>query len=166
MTTAPSALVPVALALGSNVGDRQVHLRRAVAGLAQVVRIVAVSSIWETAPVGCRRGDAPFFNLVVAGLTRSTPIELLRAIAALEQAGGRRRRLPNDPRTIDIDLVLFGARSIREPELIVPHPRFSIRNFVLEPMREIAGSVRVPAFMGELRAMLGEGDVKRRGALY
>ncbi len=156
----------VALALGSNVGDRLVHLRRAVSGLSPFIHVVAVSSVWETAPVGCGLGDSAFLNLVVAGWTRKPPEALLRVIADLEQAGGRHRRRLNDPRTIDIDLVFYGNRAIRQASLTVPHPRFRERNFVLEPLREIARAVRVPSFEGELRAIRGEGEVRRVGALY
>jgi 2-amino-4-hydroxy-6-hydroxymethyldihydropteridine diphosphokinase len=156
----------VALALGSNEGDRLVHLRRAVSGLSHFIHVVAVSSVWETAPLGCRPGDGAFLNLVLAGWTRRSPEALLDVIAELEQAGGRHRGRLNDPRTIDIDLVFYGNRAIRQASLTVPHPRFRERNFVLEPLREIARAVRVPSFERELRVIRGEGEVRRVGALY
>lgn len=156
----------VVLALGSNRGDREVHLRRALSELSRFVSLVALSSIWETEPVDCRDDAGTFLNIVVAGWTRFEPLALLGAIEAIERAGGRRRRLRNDPRTIDVDILFFGGRALRTPDLVVPHPRFRERNFVLEPLREIARTVPVPPFAGELRRMVGEGMVRRAGRLY
>lgn len=162
----PASIESVVLALGSNVGDRRVHLRRAVAGLTGSVHVVAVSSLWETAPVGCPSGAGAFLNLVLAGWTRLSPEALLDAIATLESSGGRRRRLPNDPRTIDIDIVFFGNRRIRGRGLTIPHARFRERNFVLGPLRELGEFVRVPSFEGDLRGIRGTGEVRRAGSLY
>lgn len=156
----------VVLALGSNRGDRIVNLRRAVAGISRFVTIAAMSSVWETAPVDCRDGAGTFLNMVIGGSTRLAPDDLLAAVAEVETRGGRRRRVRNDPRTIDVDILFIGGRSIREPGLVVPHPRFGARNFVLEPLREIARQIPVPAFAGDLSRMRGEGEVRRAGALY
>ncbi|MGK2859656.1 MAG: 2-amino-4-hydroxy-6-hydroxymethyldihydropteridine diphosphokinase [Thermoanaerobaculia bacterium] len=156
----------VVLALGSNLGDRQVHLRRAVRGLSGFVRVVAVSSVWETAPVGCPDGAGTFYNLVLAGWTRLSPEGLLDGVHGLEGVGGRRRRLPNDPRTIDIDIVFYGNRQVHRPGLTIPHPRFRERNFVLAPLREIATAVRFPSFERELGTFLGEGETRCAGGLY
>jgi 2-amino-4-hydroxy-6-hydroxymethyldihydropteridine diphosphokinase len=156
----------VVLALGSNCGDREVHLRRAVRELARHVSIVAISSLWETDPVGCRDGAGSFLNLVLAGWTRLDPAALLAAVSAVERLGGRRRRYRNDPRTIDVDILFFGNRALRTHDLVVPHPRFRERNFVLEPLREIARTIAIPPFAGDLRLMKGEGNVRRAGGLY
>lgn len=156
----------VVLALGSNRGDRKVHLRRAVRELSRHVSIVTISSVWETEPLGCSDGDESFFNLVLAGWTRLDPSALLAVIGATELFGGRRRRLRNDPRTIDVDILFFGNRSVRNRELVIPHPRFHERNFVLEPLREVARLVPIPQFAGNLRLMAGAGKVRRAGALY
>lgn len=162
----PASIECVLLALGSNLGDRRVHLRRAVAGLEGCVRVVAVSSVWETEPLGCRNGAGAFLNIVLAGWTKLSPESLLESIAAVERAGGRRRRFPNDPRTIDIDIVFFGNRRLRQGWLTIPHPRFRDRNFVLEPMREIAEAVRVPSFEADVRGVRGKGEARRAGPLY
>jgi len=156
----------VVLALGSNRGDREVHLRRAVRELSRSVSIVALSSTWETEPIGCSDDADSFLNLVAAGWTRLDPEGLLAAVSAVECLGGRRRRLRNDPRTIDVDILFFGNRALRTGDLVIPHPRFRERNFVLEPLREIARVIPIPPFAGELRSMKGEGKVVRGGALY
>jgi len=154
------------LALGSNRGDREVHLRRAVRELSRYMSIVAVSSTWETEALGCNDDAGSFLNLVIAGWTRLDPHRLLSAVGDVERLGGRRRLLRNDPRTIDVDILFFGNSALRTRELEVPHPRFRDRNFVLEPLREIAQTIPIPPFVGELRTMKGEGRVRRAGALY
>ena len=156
----------VVLALGSNLGDRQVHLRRAVRALSRVMSVVCISSVWETDPIGCSRKADAFLNLVLGGWTTLSPAALLEAIESVELLGGRRRRLPNDPRTIDVDILFYGNRGIRQTGLVVPHPRFRERNFVLEPLREIAGTIPIPAFAGPLSALHGLGDVRSAGSLY
>jgi 2-amino-4-hydroxy-6-hydroxymethyldihydropteridine diphosphokinase len=127
----------VAVALGSNLGDRQAHLERAVEGLRGTLADLAVSSFIETAPVGVGR-QPPFLNGAVVGLTTLTPRALLDLLLDIELRLGRVRPFERAPRTIDLDLILFGDRHIVEPGLIVPHPRFRERRFVLEPLAEIA----------------------------
>ncbi|MBI2212383.1 MAG: 2-amino-4-hydroxy-6-hydroxymethyldihydropteridine diphosphokinase [Acidobacteria bacterium] len=154
------------LALGSNRGDREVHLRRALSELSRYISVVTLSSTWETEPVDSPVDAAPFLNIVIAGWTRLEPLALLEAIGTIERKGGRRRLRRNDPRTIDIDILFVGGRAIRLPGLVVPHPRFHERNFVLEPLREIARTFPIPPFAGELRSMDGKGAVRRAGRLY
>jgi 2-amino-4-hydroxy-6-hydroxymethyldihydropteridine diphosphokinase len=125
------------IALGSNRGDRALHLRRALHLLGDVVRLVRVSAIHETDPVDAPPGSPPFLNMAVAGWTTIPPHELLRALLAIESRLGRVRRERNGPRTIDLDLILYGAYRIRTNDLTLPHPRFREREFVLEPMREL-----------------------------
>lgn len=156
----------VVLALGSNRGDREVHLRRALSELSRYISVVTLSSTWETEPVDSPVDAAPFLNIVIAGWTRLEPLALLEAIGTIERKGGRRRLRRNDPRTIDIDILFVGGRAIRLPGLVVPHPRFHERNFVLEPLREIARTFPIPPFAGELRSMDGKGAVRRAGRLY
>jgi len=132
----PDRPVPVALALGSNLGDRLAHLRGAIAELRRGVEIEAVSSVYETDPVGPEQPR--FLNAAVIGTTYLTPGALLRTALAAEKAAGRRRLVPQGPRTLDVDLVLYGAREIRTPALVVPHPRWKERGFVLVPLLEIA----------------------------
>lgn len=123
------------IALGSNLGDRRYNLLRAVHALGEVVGVVRVSSIIETEPV-----DAPpprFLNMVVTGYTRLAPEELLEALLAIESRLGRVRRKRNDPRVIDIDLILHGGHRLRTRHLELPHPRARERAFVMEPLGEI-----------------------------
>lgn len=129
----------VIIALGSNLGDRAYHLRRAIDVLP--VRVVRVSRFHETDPV-----DAPppkFLNAVVIGHTTLSALALLRALLALETRLGRRRRgIRNEPRIIDLDLIAHGATRMRTPELTLPHPRARERAFVMEPLRELWGDWR------------------------
>ncbi len=132
-----------AIALGSNLGDRRAHLDYAVARLETLLDGVRVSPFIETPP----QDVAPqpmFLNAAVAGDTRLTPRALLEALLSIERERGRERPHPGAPRTLDLDLVLFGDCVIEEPGLTVPHPRFRERRFVLEPLAAIAPSLRDP----------------------
>lgn len=130
--------VAVAIALGSNLGDRAWHLRRAVSALSRAMRVVRVSSIYETAPVDAPAGSGHFLNMAVAALTTLDAHELLRELLAIEARLGRvRRGIRNAPRVIDLDLIFYDARRIRTGALEVPHPRWSEREFVKIPLREI-----------------------------
>ncbi len=122
------------LGLGSNVGDRLAHLRRAVASLPDVV---AVSQVYETSPVGGPPGQGPYLNVVVALDTERGPRELLELGARLEAAAGRVRTVHHGPRTLDVDVLLVGDRTVAEPDLVVPHPRMWERRFVLAPLAEL-----------------------------
>ena len=139
---APDHPIPVALALGSNLGDRVDRLRAGVAALLRVVEVEAVSSVYETEPVGPAQPD--FLNAAVIGTTRLAPRELLRTALAAESCAGRRRTQGDGPRTLDVDLVLYGARTVCAADLVVPHPRWRERGFVLAPLREIAPDWRDP----------------------
>ncbi|HEX9981724.1 MAG TPA: 2-amino-4-hydroxy-6-hydroxymethyldihydropteridine diphosphokinase [Thermoanaerobaculia bacterium] len=128
----------VVIALGSNLGDRALHLRRAVHALGTFVRVVRVSSIYETDPVDAPSGSPPFFNMVIAGATALTPHALMHALLDVERKDGRHRRgIRNAPRTIDLDLIFYGAHVIRTASLVVPHPRYRDREFVMAPLREL-----------------------------
>ena len=102
-----------------------------------MVRLVRISSVYETAPVDAPPHSPDFLNMAVSGLSRLGPQELLEQLLAIEARLGRVRRGRNAPRVIDLDLVLFGARRIRTSRLVVPHPRFRERQFVLAPMGEV-----------------------------
>ncbi len=131
------AVVRVAIALGSNLGDREAHLTRAVTRLASILEDLRVSTFHDTAPVGV--GPQPrFLNGAVTGLTAASPESLLDELLRLEQNAGRQRPYPGAPRSLDLDLVLHGASVIDTPGLVVPHPRFRERAFVLAPLSEIA----------------------------
>ena len=123
------------LSLGSNQGDRWAHLRRAVAGLPDVV---AVSPVYETAPVGGPSGQGAFLNAVVELETELGPRQLLEAGRRLEEAAGRVRAERWGPRTLDVDVLLVGDLAVHEPDLEVPHPRMWERAFVLVPLSDLA----------------------------
>jgi 2-amino-4-hydroxy-6-hydroxymethyldihydropteridine diphosphokinase len=135
----PAVAHPIAIAIGSNLGDRHKALAFAVERLHTFVADLAVSSPIETEPEGEGLGDQPLFlNAVAVGQTILGPRELLDALLAIEQAYGRERPFVNAPRTLDLDLILFGNELIDMPGLQVPHPRFRDRFFVLGPLAEIA----------------------------
>jgi 2-amino-4-hydroxy-6-hydroxymethyldihydropteridine diphosphokinase len=130
--------VPVAIALGSNLGERESHIRRAVALTGLFVDDIRLSSVHETAYVGAAGSQPPFLNAALAGRTTLPAPELLRALLDIERAFGRTRPYQDAPRPIDLDLILYGMSIIDQPGLVVPHPRFRQRRFVLEPLAEVA----------------------------
>ena len=144
------------VALGSNVGPRQEILARVLRELGRLpgTRLIAASSLHETAPVGCPPGSGPFLNAAALLETELTPRQLLGALLALEAAHGRSRGLPNAPRTLDLDLLLHGETVLDEPGLTVPHPRLHQRRFVLAPAVEIAPELRHPVLGRTLRELL------------
>jgi 2-amino-4-hydroxy-6-hydroxymethyldihydropteridine diphosphokinase len=123
------------LALGSNLGDREQHLRDAVGALPDRFD---ESSVWETDPVGGPSGQGAFLNMVVALETEKSPRELLELCQSLERAAGRVREEHWGPRTLDVDVILVGDLVVNEPDLVVPHPLWRERAFVVEPLREVA----------------------------
>lgn len=134
------SLVPVAIALGSNVGNRAAHLDWAVSRLREFVDGLLVSEYIETAPEGvpAEPPQHDFINAVVTGHTALPPREILERLLALETERGRVRTTPGAARQLDLDLILYGNLVIDEPGLAVPHPRFRERAFVLRPLAEIA----------------------------
>ena len=133
-----------AVALGSNLGDRRAHLDHAVAALRPLFANLAVSTYRDTVPVGVLGPHPLYLNAAAVGETALAPRALLDALLAIELGRGRRRPHPNAPRTLDLDLILFGGEVLDEPGLLVPHPRFRQRRFVLEPLNEIAPGMRDP----------------------
>jgi 2-amino-4-hydroxy-6-hydroxymethyldihydropteridine diphosphokinase len=128
----------VAVALGSNLGDRRAHLDFAVSRLKTLLTDLRVSRYYETEPVGAREPQPHYLNAAAVGRTDLSPRALLDALLAIEQEHGRERAGVNAARTLDLDLLLYGDAVIGEPGLVVPHPRFRERRFVLEPLAEIA----------------------------
>jgi 3-oxoacyl-[acyl-carrier protein] reductase len=126
--------------LGSNLGDRRGQLESALAALEQEdgVRVARVSPLYETAPVGGPAGQGPYLNAVVEVETSLGPRELLQTLLRIEQSLGRVRLERDGPRTIDLDLLLYGDRILHEPDLVVPHPRLHQRLFVLRPLADLA----------------------------
>jgi 2-amino-4-hydroxy-6-hydroxymethyldihydropteridine diphosphokinase len=125
-----------AIALGSNEGDRLDHLRRAVAELEDFGSVEAVSSVYETDPIG---GPAqnPFLNAVAVLDTMSEPHDLLVSLHQIEAAHDREREVRWGPRTLDLDIVTSDGSPIRTPDLEIPHPRAAERRFVLEPLCDV-----------------------------
>jgi 2-amino-4-hydroxy-6-hydroxymethyldihydropteridine diphosphokinase len=133
-----------AVCLGSNLGDRRAHLDFAVGRLRGILSNLRVSRYHETDPLDMAPGAPRFLNAAAVGETRVGPRALLDALLAIERERGRERPYPNAPRTLDLDLVLFGDLVVNEPGLIVPHPRYRDRRFVIEPLAEIAADLVDP----------------------
>ncbi|MBM7622721.1 2-amino-4-hydroxy-6-hydroxymethyldihydropteridine diphosphokinase [Sporohalobacter salinus] len=130
------------LSLGSNKGNREDYLKKAIKGLQgnSDIEVIAISSIYATEPVGYT-DQADFLNLVVEIKTTLTPLELLDYIQEVELELNRTREIRWGPRTIDIDIILFGDREIKSNRLTVPHPRFQQRAFVLVPLSDLTDEV-------------------------
>ncbi len=146
---------PVAIALGSNLGDRHATLKAAVAALKPFIHNLRVSSFHETAYVGAAV-QPPVLNGALVGETTLDAHPLLDLLLGIEQTFGRTRPYGGAPRTLDLDLILYGDRVIDEPGLVVPHPRFRERRFVLEPLAEIAPTWRDPVTGKSVRELLRE----------
>jgi 2-amino-4-hydroxy-6-hydroxymethyldihydropteridine diphosphokinase len=131
-------LFRVAVALGSNLGDRRAHLDYAVDALSLDLTDIKCSSIIETPPEGVGDEHGPYLNAVVVGLTALSARHLLDRLLEIEEERGRRRPYPSAPRTLDLDLILYEDAVIDEGGLVVPHPRFRERRFVLTPLSQIA----------------------------
>jgi len=152
-------VVRVAIALGSNLGDREAHITAGVAALRTRIPDLRLSPLFETDPVGVV-AQPPFLNAAAVGSWAGSAPELLALLLRIEAAAGRERPFPGAPRTLDLDLVLFGDDILDLPGLTVPHPRFRDRLFVLAPLAAIAGDWRDPASghtVEELRQRAAEG---------
>jgi len=135
--------VVVYLGLGSNMGNRQDNLGKALGFLSQRLRVEKVSSVYDTEPVG-NINQPRFLNLVCQVYTRLAPKELLILAKGIESKLGRALSQSNAPRPIDIDILFYGDQVIETPELVIPHPRLAERAFVLVPLAEIAPDFRHP----------------------
>jgi 2-amino-4-hydroxy-6-hydroxymethyldihydropteridine diphosphokinase len=133
----------VAIALGSNLGDRDRQLRAAAVRLETIVSDLRLSNFHDTLPVGVA-AQPRFLNAAATGKTRLAPRALLDALLDIERAFGRTRPFPGAPRTLDLDLILYNDAVLDEPGLVVPHPRFRERLFVLAPLAELAADWRDP----------------------
>jgi 2-amino-4-hydroxy-6-hydroxymethyldihydropteridine diphosphokinase len=147
--------VIAAVALGSNLGDRRAHLDYAAARLSDLLGHLRVSSYHTTASQGMEPGAPMFLNAAAVGETTLSPRALLDALLGIERERGRERPFPKASRTLDLDLILYDAAVIREPDLVVPHPRFSGRRFVLEPLAEVAPGLVDPVSGCTVAQLLG-----------
>lgn len=143
------------IALGSNLGDREAHLRFAVEKLAALGKVRAVSSFHDTAPVGYA-DQGRFLNAAAALETELEPQALMRELLRIEAERGRERRIRNGPRTLDLDLLMYGDLVMDVPGLTLPHPRLHERLFVLAPLAEIAPESVHPRLKRSVRKLLQE----------
>lgn len=141
------------IGLGANLGDARAALRAAVQAMAGLpgTRLLCLSSLYRSAPVDA--GGPDYLNAVAALDTRLEPMELLHALQAIELAAGRERPYRNAPRTLDLDLLLYGEQRIASRELSVPHPRLAERAFVLLPLAELRPGWATPE---QLQAVAGQ----------
>jgi 2-amino-4-hydroxy-6-hydroxymethyldihydropteridine diphosphokinase len=154
----------VYLSLGSNLGDRAANLHAAISGLSELGTVTKLSSFYETEPMELR--EQPWFlNCVVEMKTDFTPDDFLARIQTLELRLGRTREISKGPRTLDIDILLFGSLVLANGNLTVPHAAMHRRRFVLEPLAEIAPDLRHPALEKTAKELLEElepeGEVRR-----
>ena len=158
----------VILSLGSNLGDREANLQGAVDALRDTpdVVVVEVSPVYETQPIGGPEESGPYLNIVL--LADSTlPVEMLLDRAhAIAQAFGRERSVPGAPRTLDVDLITYGQKTIESEELTVPHPRAHERAFVLAPWLDIEPDAELPGLgpVADLLAKVGTAGVTQLDA--
>ena len=142
------------LSLGSNLGDRERMLAEALRLLqAPDVQVARISPVYETEPQDVK-GQPWFLNLVAEIETELFPRQLLARVQKIEKQLGRKRGMPKGPRTIDIDILLFGAFVINTPDLVVPHPRMTERRFVLAPLADLAPGLRHPVMKRTVRELL------------
>ena len=147
--------VTVYLGLGSNMGERQENLDKAVDFLSQKLQVAKVSSVYDTAPVGDIE-QPRFLNLVCQASTKLAPKELLAVAKGIESKLGRKPGKPDAPRPMDIDILFYGDKVIKTPELIIPHPRLVERAFVLIPLNEIAPDLVHPVSGETIKELLKE----------
>ncbi|RDI96332.1 2-amino-4-hydroxy-6-hydroxymethyldihydropteridine diphosphokinase [Meiothermus sp. QL-1] len=157
-----------AIALGSNLGDRLAYLRQGLALLLQRTDAFELcsSQVYDTDPVGGPEGQNTYLNAAVTFKSRLEPPVLLEHLLAIERQAGRKRHRPNEPRTLDLDLLLCDALRLQTPALTLPHPRMHLRAFVLVPLAEIAPDWVVPGLeqsVGALQARLGTAGVRPTG---
>jgi len=157
------------VALGSNLGDSRQIIPDAMARLQNFSdRPILKSSLWQTSPVNCPPGSPNFVNAVVGLVPRAgeTPESLLKKLRVLEEEFGHRpRKVLNEPRPLDLDLIAFGAEARNSPELILPHPRAHERRFVLQPLNEIAPALVLSGqgkTVSQLLAQLPTGETVTR----
>ena len=164
-------MITAYIALGGNEGDRLGYLERAMAEMSEYLTVTALSPLYETQPVGFVK-QGWFLNAVVAVETALSPQGLLALLQLVEQKLGKATPFPNGPRTIDLDILLYGGEIVNQVNLIVPHPRLHKREFVMRPLADLEGNVIIPTqgktvcqllselgCTAEVRPWLGESNV-------
>ncbi|MEA2001034.1 MAG: 2-amino-4-hydroxy-6-hydroxymethyldihydropteridine diphosphokinase [Actinomycetota bacterium] len=154
-------MVRAAIGLGSNLGDRAGHIADAVAALVDTGSLIRVSSLYETAPVGGPK-QGQYLNAVAIVDTDLSVRDLLERCLAIEKEHGRERRERWGPRTLDLDILLYGDLEVAEPDLSVPHPRMVERLFVLEPLLEAWPDATLPGGIPLASYLPGLSDQKVR----
>lgn len=154
------------IGLGSNIEPRVQYLERAVDRIEERVEMIEISSIYETEPLGYRDQD-PFLNAVLVGKTSLQPEELLSFLQRIEEDLDRRREIRWGPRTIDLDILYYGEKTMKTRDLEIPHPRISERAFVLIPLEEIEKESAMGQRVQEMlaQAPIKEGAVVKWGQL-
>jgi 2-amino-4-hydroxy-6-hydroxymethyldihydropteridine diphosphokinase len=147
------------LALGTNLGDRMDNLRRAVAALPPIIRVAALSPVYETPPWGYTDQPA-FLNMALAGETESAPPGLIAFLKKLETELGREKTFRNGPRLIDIDILFYDDIIFEQTDLDIPHPRLHERAFVLVPLNDIAPELAHPVLKRTVHNLLQNVDTK------
>lgn len=161
-----SARVLAVIALGSNVGDSPAILARAIERLEFFSTLPLLkSSFWQTTPVDCPPGSPPFVNAVIGLAPRhgETPESLLEKLLLLEKEFGRTvKKVVNEPRRLDLDLITFGQETRGSKQLILPHPRAHLRRFVLQPLSEIAPDLVLPGQRSSVATLLAVLDTPEK----
>lgn len=160
-------MTDVVLSLGANLGNRAATLHAAITMIREtaVLHHVAVSPLYETEPVGYTE-QPPFLNCAIRGVCSLSPDELSEALRRIEQHFGRQERPRWHEREIDIDIILLGDTVITHDYLCIPHPRMSQRRFVLQPVVDIAPSMRHPVFGKSMQELLDECSDNHAVMLY
>jgi 2-amino-4-hydroxy-6-hydroxymethyldihydropteridine diphosphokinase len=150
-------MVPAYLGLGSNLGNRESNIGKAIESISSFASVGPMSSMYETYPSGFS-SQPRFLNAAVCVWTNLSPFELMSNLKQIEVSIGHPRSFPNGPRVIDLDILIFGLAIICSPHLTIPHPRLATRDFVLKPLAEIAPGLMHPKLNKTISDVLQELD--------